>query len=85
MGDWKTSLMRLIQSRLAGEPNVVTVWFNAWRYEKEEHPIVPLVGTIVRELETHTALSERFADSAKKLIRALRAVAYGFSAKHSGV
>lgn len=83
-GEWgtgKTSLMRLIQSRLADEPNVVTVWFNAWRYEKEEHPIVPLVGTIVRELEAHTALSARFADSAKKLIRALRAVAYGFSAK----
>ena len=82
-GEWgtgKTSLMRLIQSRLSGEPNVATVWFNAWRYEKEEHPIVPLVGTIVRELESHTAFSQRFGDSAKKLIRALRAVAYGFSA-----
>jgi KAP family P-loop domain/TIR domain len=83
-GEWgtgKTSLMRLIQSRLADEPNVATVWFNAWRYEKEEHPIVPLVGTIVRELEAHTAFSQRFGDSAKKLVRALRAVAYGFSAK----
>ncbi len=82
-GEWgtgKTSLMRLVQSHLADEPNVVTVWFNAWRYEKEEHPIVPLVGTIVRELETHKAFSQKFADSTRKLVRALRAVAYGFSA-----
>ena len=83
-GEWgtgKTSLMSLIQSNLAEEPNVVTVWFNAWRYEKEEHPIVPLVGTIVRELETHKDFSQKLDDSGRKLIRALRAVAYGFSAK----
>lgn len=83
-GEWgtgKTSLMKLIQASLADKPNVVTVWFNAWRYEKEEHPIVPLVGTIVHELESHKALSQRFGDSARALIRALRAVAYGFSAK----
>jgi len=83
-GEWgtgKTSLMRLIVSHLADKPNVITVWFNAWRYEKEEHPIVPLVGTIVRELEAHQALSQKFGNSVRVLIRALRAVAYGFSAK----
>ena len=83
-GEWgtgKTSLMRLIQSNLTAQPNVVTVWFNAWRYEKEEHPIVPLIGTIVRELEEHKAVSQKFGDSVRTLIRALRAVAYGFAAK----
>ena len=83
-GEWgtgKTSLMRLIQANLKTEPNVVTVWFNAWRYEKEEHPIVPLIGTIIRQLEEHRDLSEKFGDSVRGLIRALRAVAYGFSAK----
>ena len=83
-GEWgtgKTSLMRLIQSSLIDEPNVVTVWFNAWRYEKEEHPIVPLVGTIVRELENYKSHSQRIARSVKALVRGLRAVAYGFSAK----
>jgi KAP-like P-loop domain-containing protein/TIR domain-containing protein len=83
-GEWgtgKTSLMRLIQSQLEGESNVVTVWFNAWRYEKEEHPIVPLIGTIVYELETHRVFSQKFGDSTRRLVRALRAVAYGFSIK----
>jgi KAP family P-loop domain len=82
-GEWgvgKTSLMHLIQTNLANEPNVVTVWFNAWRYEKEEHPIVPLVGTIVRELEGHEPHSQKIARSTNALVRALRAVAYGFSA-----
>jgi KAP family P-loop domain/TIR domain len=83
-GEWgtgKTSLMRLIERQLSGNPNIVTVWFNAWRYEQEEHPIIPLVGTIVQALEKHTGLSRRFGASGRQLIRSLRAIAYGFSAK----
>jgi hypothetical protein len=82
-GEWgtgKTSLMRLIEQRLSNDPDIVTVWFNAWRYEKEEHPIVPLVGTIVRALERHKGLAQRFGESGQRLIRSLRAIAYGFSA-----
>jgi hypothetical protein len=83
-GEWgtgKTSLMRLIERQLSGNPNIVTVWFNAWRYEKEEHPVIPLVGTIVQALEKHKGLSQRFGASGRQLIRSLRAIAYGFSAK----
>src|SRR5205814_1085266 len=36
--------------------HVVTVEFNAWRYEREEHPIVPLVATIER------AVTEKLVD-----------------------
>lgn len=81
-GEWgngKTSLMRLIQRRLP-QQNVVSVWFNAWQYEKEEHPIVPLVGTIVQEIERNKAFREILKDSGKALLRSLRAIAYGFSA-----
>ena len=83
-GEWgtgKTSLMRLIERQLQDDPNIVTVWFNAWRYEQEEHPIVPLVGTIVQGLEKHKCLGERFGESGRRLVRSLRAIAYGFSAK----
>lgn len=81
-GEWgngKTSLMRLIQQRLPSD-DVVCVWFNAWQYEKEEHPIVPLVGTILQEIERNKAFRERLKDSGKALLRSLRAIAYGFSA-----
>ncbi len=32
-------------------PQVVTVFFNAWRYEREAHPIVPLVATIAAAVQ----------------------------------
>ncbi|CAK8717003.1 MAG: KAP family P-loop domain-containing protein [Candidatus Electronema aureum] len=83
-GEWgtgKTSLMRLIQSYLDEKENVVTVWFNAWRYEREEHPIVPLVATIIRELERNKTFTEKLAEGGKTLIRSLLAAASGFSVK----
>ena len=55
--DWglgKTSLLRQAKSLIEGDEqhaDVVTVWFNAWQFEKEEHAIVPLVASIVRDVE----------------------------------
>ncbi len=83
-GEWgtgKTSLMHLMQSYLNKDKNVVTVWFNAWRYEKEEHPIVPLLATIIRELQLNRTFTQSLTNQGRELLNALRAVAYGFSAK----
>jgi hypothetical protein len=83
-GEWgsgKTSLMRLIATQIARDPKVVTVWFNAWKYEQEQHPMVALVGTIIRELERYESGGGRVAAAARVLVNALRAVAYGFSVK----
>ena len=84
-GEWgtgKTSLMQMIEHELSSTyPETVTVWFNAWRFEQESHPIVPLVATIVRELERKRTVLEKFTDGGRALLRGLRAVAYGFSAK----
>ena len=38
-GPWgagKTSLMRQLQAEVEGEPQVRTVWFTAWKYDREE-------------------------------------------------
>jgi hypothetical protein len=80
-GEGKTSLLRLIQAQLSGDETVVTVWFNAWRYEREEHPILPLIGTIVQELEKPNGLVDRLGEKVSALLQALRAVAYAFSVK----
>jgi hypothetical protein len=53
-GDWgtgKTTLMSMIHTRLEHNneklPNVLPVWFNAWRYEKEERlAVIPFLRTI---------------------------------------
>lgn len=84
-GDWgtgKTSLLRQAKSLIDAQDkaNVVTVWFNAWQYEKEEHLIVPLLLTIGRELAKRGCrASSRRKAFCKKGATALQAIAYGFS------
>ncbi|MBN1813058.1 MAG: hypothetical protein JXA14_14575 [Anaerolineae bacterium] len=83
-GEWgtgKTSLMCMIERELRKNSSVVSVWFNAWRYEQDEHPIVPLVATIIRGLDEHKTALETLGEKGKSLVTALRAVAYGFSGK----
>ncbi len=69
-GHGKTSVLRQAKSRIDGEqqpskkaasplfdhPNIVTVWFNAWQYEHEEHPLVPLVTAIYREVTARSKI-----------------------------
>jgi hypothetical protein len=45
-GSGKTTLMRAIEHRVAEEASAVPIWFNAWRYEREEHLIVPMLDTL---------------------------------------
>ncbi|MBI4718984.1 MAG: hypothetical protein HY763_14350 [Planctomycetes bacterium] len=96
-GDWgegKTSILRQARSLLDEDPArpVVTAFFNAWQFEREEHPIVPLTATIVaavegklQEWESGKALTKKALagslDAFKTVARALRAIAYGFSIK----
>jgi hypothetical protein len=74
-GDWdsgKTTLMRAIQRRLEDDQTVVTLWFNAWRYEREPHLIVPLLDTLREEL---VAWAERAGPDRDLRDRALQAAA----------
>ena len=87
-GDWgsgKTSLMRMMKELIDKEPNCVGVWFNAWRYEKEEHLIVPLLATVVEAVEKFIEdskdLVEETKEAAKSLLKALRSIVYGVSIK----
>lgn len=80
-GTGKTSLLRLSEKCINANDGVVTVCFNAWRYEKEEHPIAPLLATIIREIEVNKSFKKKLANGGKNFLRSLRAVAYGFSAK----
>ena len=68
-GEWgsgKTSLMRMVEEGLrAHNPDIIVpVWFNPWRYDKEEHLIVPFLKTIQQSIEQHI---EENKSAAKKL------------------
>ncbi|MDD5450407.1 MAG: SUMF1/EgtB/PvdO family nonheme iron enzyme [Desulfovibrionales bacterium] len=90
-GNWgsgKTSFMHLLENRLKegeGSPRVIPVWFNPWRYEKEEHLIIPFLKTIQHEIEkyiksqkgTKTRLAEGLKRAATKVGEVSAAIAYG--------
>jgi hypothetical protein len=55
-GDWgrgKTTLLNTLQSELEAraKDKIVTVFFDAWRYQREEHMLLPLLDTIYEHLK----------------------------------
>gem|GEM_PF-869070 len=91
-GEGKTSFMRLLEKAVSegsSEPYVISVWFNPWRYRKEERLIIPFLKTIEQTLEDYLQEKENIGDQAKEKIgntmkrigRVAAAFAYGTSFK----
>jgi KAP-like P-loop domain-containing protein len=65
-GSGKTTLMEAIESELVrNDTDTVTVRFNAWRYEREPHLIIPLVDEL-RQAFFDWSRSERLVEADKK-------------------
>lgn len=86
-GQGKTSILRQTRALIDRAPNqqhAVTAWVNAWRFEQEEHPLVPIILSILNSIykklkDTNPANpQERFLS---RVHRALRAIVYGFGFK----
>jgi uncharacterized protein YjbI with pentapeptide repeats len=69
-GEWgtgKTTLMKLIQNELVNDENILTVWFNAWKYEREEQfALIALMKTIAYAMPESTS---RYQEIRKLLLR----------------
>jgi GTPase SAR1 family protein len=74
-GDWgsgKTTLMQSVYDQLEKENKdkekpIILVWFNAWRYEREEHfTIIPLLKTIEYKIppKKYESLKKSFKEAA---------------------
>lgn len=51
-GTGKTTLMQMIKAHLDSKEDILTVWFNAWRYEREQYlATIPLLRTIRLRIE----------------------------------
>ena len=79
-GSGKSTLMNEIERHVAHNPEAVVVGFNAWRYEREPHLIVPLLDTIraslsdrARRVET-SEQAERMRYIARRIGRVVRAL-----------
>jgi KAP family P-loop domain len=81
-GSGKTTLMQAIQRQL--DPvSVISVQFMAWRYEREEHLIVPLLDTVREALVDWAAAHPSGGADAKRIAgtigRAMRSILAGMS------
>lgn len=86
-GSGKTTLMEAIDARLDPE-TTVTVRFNAWRFEREPHILVPLLDAIREGLAgwaadhaKEPAQAERARKLARRIGRVVRALVTGLSAE----
>jgi KAP family P-loop domain len=80
-GSGKSSLMEEIERRVAQDSQAVIVRFNAWRYEREPHLIVPLLDTIRATFADRAATIDNVSDRervegvARRVGRVVRALA----------
>ncbi|MHC4183017.1 MAG: P-loop NTPase fold protein, partial [Planctomycetota bacterium] len=61
-GSGRTSFMHLLEKRLSENtttPYAIPVWFNPWRYEEEEHLIIPFLKTIAHEIGRHKITNKK--------------------------
>ena len=86
-GTGKSSILRQAKSLVEmASPDALCVWFNAWQYDHEPHPLVPMALEIAAALDARIA-HEKGTDTLGRWIRsreigvALRAVASGLTIK----
>ncbi|MEU5529330.1 P-loop NTPase fold protein [Micromonospora chersina] len=84
-GSGKTTLMDAIRREL-NRTDTLKVVFNAWRYERELHLIVPLLDTIRGDLLSYaqsrpTGAREKIVNAAVKIGQVVRALVSGLSAE----
>jgi KAP family P-loop domain len=70
-GSGKTTLMRAIERELAANSSVVTVWFSAWRYEREAHLIVPLIDVLREALDDRATTNAGDGGAARRAAAAM--------------
>lgn len=67
---------------------IVPIFFNAWRFEKEEHLIIPLLKTISSELRDYSKADQRWGDrfreAAKQISISAAALGINFTKNFAG-
>lgn len=68
-GFGKTTLLQLakqaVEDHAKDNDQVVTVWFNAWQFEREKHPLFPLIAAISDAIERKEAAPAQKPGSTK--------------------
>ena len=86
-GSGKTTLMQAIETQLETRPEVVTLWFSAWRFEREDNMIVPLIDVLrealsrLAENDLEPARRAKARIAADRIARAGRALLAGIKVR----
>ena len=74
-GDWgsgKSSVIQLVRQQIAGDPDLLCVYFNGWRFEGYEDAKAALAATILEEIEAEakkeTGKLQRVSRSNQRLV-----------------
>ncbi len=83
-GSGKTSFMHLLEKRLSKDekpPYAVPVWFNPWRYQNEEHLIIPFLKTIENSIRKYNRkkLPKKIAEALNGAVKRIGAAAMAFA------
>src|ERR1017187_4472637 len=73
-GDWgsgKSSLVRMVETSLAAEEDVVVLSFNGWLFEGYEDAKTALMATVLEELQDNQTFIKKAGEGAKKLAKKL--------------
>jgi predicted KAP-like P-loop ATPase len=92
LGAWgvgKTSILRLAKAMIdrseqTAHEKITTVSFNAWEYEQESSPLIPLIAAIIFELHKNADIAKTAKQAIQKLHDALASLLFGASSKVSG-
>ena len=86
-GEGKSSVLRQALSLIdESMSDAICVWFNAWQYDHEPYPIVPLALTIAERVDSEIPESDRHENASRwitlrEIGTALRALASGLTLK----
>ena len=85
-GSGRTSFMHLLERRLSEDktnPRAIPVWFNPWRYEREDHLIIPFLKTIEHEIrrykEETKGIGRKLSNNLKELSTRIGEISEAFA------
>jgi len=82
-GEWgsgKSKLLSEIHNTFKNnDDKIIPVWFNAWRFEKEEHMIIPMLKSAFYEISNNETFLKKAGDKGVKVLKSLFSISYSFA------